>query len=163
LWTTPVGVHRNDDLTTISGPTEVLPGQFGGVLTPPAAADGVVYVAVLNSPSTFDPTTPLAVGGSLGTMPGDLVAIDAATGAILWDFAVPGDPTGGATVVNDLVLTATLQGQGFALDRATGDVVWTWNAPGGINGWPAVAGDLIVWPVGLPNPALLVGLRLPRG
>jgi hypothetical protein len=25
-----------------------------------------------------------------------------------------------------------------------------------------VADDLIAWPVGLPNPALLVGLRLPR-
>jgi hypothetical protein len=75
---------------------------------------------------------------------------------------VPGDPTGGATVVNDLVLTATLQGQVFALDRASGDVVWTWDAPGGINAWPAVAGDLLVWPVGLSDPALLVGLRLPR-
>jgi len=37
--------------------------------TPPAAADGVVYVAVLNSPATYDPATPLAVGGSLGTIP----------------------------------------------------------------------------------------------
>ncbi|MEW6269166.1 MAG: hypothetical protein AB1689_07700 [Thermodesulfobacteriota bacterium] len=41
--------------------------------------------------------------------------------------------------------------------------MWTWDAPGGISGWPAVADDLVVWPVGLPNPAFLVGLRLPRG
>ncbi len=161
LWTTPVGLHQNDDLTALDGPTEVFPGTFGGVLTPPAAADGVVYVATLNASSIYEPTVPEIIGGNVGMMDGQVVAIDAATGAILWDVFVPGDPTGGATVVNDLVLTATLQGQILALDRATGAVVWTWDAPGGINGWPAVAGDLIAWPVGLPNPALLVGLRLP--
>jgi outer membrane protein assembly factor BamB len=97
-----------------------------------------------------------------GTMDGEVVAVDAATGAILWDVIVPGDPTGGATVVTDLVLTATLQGQVIALDRKTGATVWTWDAPGGINGWPAVADDEIIWPVGLSNPAVLVSLRLPR-
>jgi len=163
LWTTPVGLHQNDDLTALPGPTEVLPGTFGGVLTPPAAADGVVYVATLNAPSLYEPGVPEVIGGNVGTMDGQVVAIDARTGAIVWDVVVPGDPTGGATVVNDLVLTATLQGKVLALDRATGATVWTWDAPGGINGWPAVAGDLIAWPVGLPNPALLVGLRLPRG
>jgi glucose dehydrogenase len=162
LWTTPVGIHQNDDLTELPGPTVVLPGTFGGVLTPPAAADGVVYVATLNAPSTYEPTVPEIIGGDVGTMDGEVVAIDAASGAVLWDTTVAGDPTGGATVVNDLVLTATLQGQVLALDRASGAIVWTWDAPGGINGWPAVAGDLIAWPVGLPNPALLVGLRLPR-
>jgi glucose dehydrogenase len=162
LWTTPVGLHRNDDLTSLDGPTEVLPGTFGGVLTPPAAASGVVFVAVLNAPSLYEPTVPEVIGGNVGTMDGQVVAVDAATGAIVWDVVVPGDPTGGATVVSDLVLTATLQGQVLALDRASGATVWTWDAPGGINGWPAVADDLIAWPVGLPNPSLLVGLRLPR-
>src|SRR5262249_5917990 len=98
LWTTPVGIHQNDDLTSLSGPTVVLPGTFGGVLTPPAAADGVVYVAVLNAPSTYEPTVPEVIGGDVGTMPGEVVAVDAATGSILWDVQVPGDPTGGATV-----------------------------------------------------------------
>jgi len=162
LWTTPVGIHQNDDLTSLPGPTEVFPGTFGGVLTPPAAADGVVYVATLNAPSIYEPTVEENIGGNVGTMDGQFVAIDAATGAILWDVVVPGDPTGGATVVNDLVFTATLQGKLLALDRATGATVWTWDAPGGINAWMSAADDLLVVPVGLPNPALLVGLRLPR-
>lgn len=157
LWTTPVGIHENDDLTALDGPTVVLPGTFGGVLTPPAAADGVVYVATLNAPSTYEPNREENIGGDVGTMDGEVVAIDAATGRILWDTVVPGDPTGGATVVNDLVLTATLQGQMLALDRATGAIVWTRDAPAGINGWPAVADDLIAWPVSLARPALLVG------
>ena len=162
LWTTSVGIHQNDDMS-LSGPTEVLPGTFGGVLTPPAAADGVVYLAVVNAPSFLEPDVSTVLGGNLDTMDGQAVAIDAATGAILWDVVVPGDPLGGMTVVNDLVLTGTFQGQVLALDRQTGATLWTWDAPGGINGWPAVADDLIAWPVGLPNPALLVGLRLPRG
>ena len=35
LWRTPVGIHKNDNLKALIGPTEVLPGTFGGVLTPP--------------------------------------------------------------------------------------------------------------------------------
>ncbi len=162
LWTTPVGIHLNSD-GPLTGPTEVWPGTFGGVLTPPASADGVVYVATLNAPSMLSPNVPTVLGGNIGTADGQAVAIDAATGAILWDVVIPGDPTGGMTVVNDLVFTATFQGKVYALDRASGAIVWTWDAPGGINAWPAVADDVMIWPVGLPNPALLVALRLPRG
>ncbi|HEY8514737.1 MAG TPA: PQQ-binding-like beta-propeller repeat protein [Candidatus Binatia bacterium] len=162
LWTTPVGIHQNDDLTALEGPTEVLPGTFGGVLTPPSTADGIVYVATLNAPSILEPDVPEILGGNVGTMDGQVVAIDARDGRIVWDVFVPGDPLGGTTVVNDLVWTATLQGQIIALDRATGATVWIYDAPGGINSSPAVADDVIVWPVGLSNPAVLLALRLPR-
>ena len=39
VWHTPVGHHENDDLAELTGPTVVAPGTYGGVLTPPAAAD----------------------------------------------------------------------------------------------------------------------------
>ena len=55
LWKTEVGIHRNGDLPRLTGPTTILPGTFGGVLTPPASAGGVVYVAALNAPSTLEP------------------------------------------------------------------------------------------------------------
>ncbi len=42
LWDTPVGMHRNDELTAFEGELEVLPGAAGGVVTPIAVADGVV-------------------------------------------------------------------------------------------------------------------------
>lgn len=162
-WDTPVGVHANDDLTALVGPTDVVPGTFGGVLTPPAAADGVVYVATLNAPATLAPDQSAFIGSRLGTLDGDVVALDAADGRILWDTKVPGDPLGAATVVNDLVVTSTFQGELLALDRATGAIVWRWRAPGGINGWPAVAGDLLVVPVGMASPPRLVALRLGPG
>jgi hypothetical protein len=73
---------------------------------------------------------------------------------------VDGDPTGGATVINDLVLTATFQGDLIAYQRETGKEVWRWKAPGGINSWLSVSGDTLVVPIGSSNPAVVVALRL---
>jgi glucose dehydrogenase len=158
---TPVGIHRNDDVTELQGPTEVLPGLFGGVLTPPAVADGVVFAPTVNAPSMHDPGREDFFGvAPLGSLPGQLVAVDVARGEVLWDTEIPGDPLGGALVVGDLVLTATFQGEILALDRATGAVVRRMAAPGGVNGWPAATEDTIVWPIGMAEPAALVAYRV---
>lgn len=162
-WSTPVGRHQNDDLTELPGPTEVYPGTYGGVISPPASADGTVYVAVVNAPTLLSPDQKAYIGSTLGVADGAVVALDATTGAIRWSTAVPGDPMGAATVVNDLVLTSLLDGQILALDRATGTIVWRTTAPGGINGWMAAAGDLLVVPVGNAEPPRLVAYRLPAG
>ncbi len=157
---TPVGVHQNDDLTELPGPTEVLPGLFGGVLTPPAVADGVVFAPTVNAPSRHDPGREDFFGGApLGSRPGQVVAVDVGRGEVVWDTEVPGDPLGGALVVGDLVLTATAEGEIVALDRGSGAVVRTLRAPGGVNGWPAATDDTIVWPVGQAEPAALVAYR----
>ena len=161
LWgPTSVGVHMNDELSELSDTTRVLPGSFGGVLTPPALAEGAVYVATLNAPTTYQPDRTAYFGSEIGTMNGNLVAIDVATGDILWDTTVEGDPTGGVTVINDLVITATFQGKVFAYQRATGQEVWNWTAPGGINSWLSVAGDMLIIPVGSSVPAVVVALHL---
>jgi outer membrane protein assembly factor BamB len=159
LWKTAVGLHRNGDLPRLTGPTTILPGTYGGVLAPPASAGGVIYAATLNAPSTLEPDQTFYFGGKVGTMDGDIVAMSARTGKIAWDTEVPGDPTGGVTIVNNLVLTATYQGEVLALDRASGAVVWSYRAPGSVNGWMSVVGDQIYLPVG--SPAQLLALRLP--
>jgi outer membrane protein assembly factor BamB len=147
-WSTTVGVQKNHSLTALNGPTEVLPGTFGGVLTPPASANGDVYLAVLNAPDVLYPDKTAYFGGKVGTMDGDLVAVDAASGRHVWTTPISGDPTGGATVVNDLVMTATLQGTLVAANRTSGKIVWTTPVGYGVTGWPAVAGDLLVVPTG---------------
>jgi outer membrane protein assembly factor BamB len=68
------------------------------------------------------------------------------------------DPTGGVTIVNNLVLTATYQGKVLALNRVTGAVVWSYSAPGQVNGWMSVAGNEVYLPVS--SPAQFVALRL---
>ncbi len=160
LWRAPVGVHLNDDLTALSGPTEVLPGTFGGVLTPPASANGRVFVATLNAPDTLSPDQTAYFGGKTGTMAGDVVALDARSGKRVWDTKVPGDPTGGVTLVGDLVLTATLQGTVYALSMSSGRILRKAQAPGGINGFMSVAGSSVIIPVGLAKPPVLWTLTL---
>lgn len=172
LWMTDVGIHQDDDLTElpIGEPVEVYPGTLGGVETPMAAADGVVYVPVVDLPTVYEAT---GFGASTGldalirlqSPPpdegtGELVAIDLASGEILWVAPLEQPTFGGATVVNDLVLTATFDGTMLAFLRETGEEVWRMSAPAGINAWPAVYGDTIVWGAGAgPEPRLLA-LRL---
>jgi glucose dehydrogenase len=161
LWQRAVGTHEHDTDKALHGPTLVYPGTYGGVLTPPASATGVVYVATNNAPSELPPDKPSYFGGQLGTHPGEVVAINAKTGRVVWDTKVPGDPLGGATVVNNLVFTALLDGNVVALDRGTGEIVWKHAAGGGINGWMTAVGDTLYVPVGNSRPPKLLALRLP--
>jgi outer membrane protein assembly factor BamB len=161
LWRTFVGTHHNGELKALSGPTEVLPGTYGGVLTPPASAHGIAYVATLNAPDTLEPDQTAYFGGKLGTFPGDVVAVNAATGRVIWDTKVPGDPTGGATVVNNLVLTVTYQGTLVGINRSSGRIVWEHRLPGAVNGWMSISGNLVIVPVGGTRPPEFLALRLP--
>ena len=163
LWDTPVGVHLNDELTSFEGELKVLPGVAGGVVTPIAVADGVVYVSVVNAATVYAGPDKPTVDAQIGTLNSQLVAIDAATGGIIWDTDLPGDSFGGATVVNDLVFTSVITGLILALDRETGETVWTHQSPGGINGWPAFAEDTLIMPVGFGEPPVLLALALPDG
>jgi outer membrane protein assembly factor BamB len=121
----------------------------------------VVYVATLNAPDTLYPDRTAYFGGKIGTYPGDVVALNGATGKIVWDTKVPGDPTGAATVVNNLVLTATDQGSLVALNRATGKIVWVHTLPGAVDGWLSIASNLVVIPIGGTHPPEVLALRLP--
>ena len=161
LWRTPVGQHQNDDLTALTGPTTVAPGTYGGVLTPPATADGVVYLPVIDSPVTLEPNKTAYFGADVTKGDGEVVALDAGTGAVKWKRTIPGQPLGGTTVVNDLVFTATLGGTVLALDRDTGRIVWKYETGSGINGWMSVAGNMIVVPVGNARPPVMLALALP--
>jgi glucose dehydrogenase len=160
LWQRPVGKHRHDTDPTLHGPTEVYPGTYGGVETPPATADGVAYIPTLNSPTKLEPNKTSYFGSQLGTGNGEVVAIDAANGRVVWDTVVPGDPLGGATVVNDLVFTALLDGTIVGLRRDTGSIVWKYKADGGINGWLSATADTLYVPVGQSSPPQILALRL---
>ncbi len=152
LWITNVGIHENDQLASVPAEgVRVYPGIFGGVETPMAYADGVVYVPVVNLYAEYIPSSVTGLQ-SFNEGTGELVAIDVNTGKILWDKTFTSLNVGGATVVNDLVFTATFNGMVYAFNRATGEQVWSYQAPGGINAWPAFAGDTMLLPVGIASP-----------
>jgi len=173
-WKTPVGVHRNDLLRRLPEDDRevvVYPGFWGGIETPGAYADGTLYFVAENLGTPYTATafrsrdgaenvqnmegrTPLDEGTS------ELVAIDAATGRIRWTHKFGMVAFGGATVVNDLVFTATYDGTVYALERTSGRPVWQYRLPAGVIAWPAVSGDTMIWPAGLGRRPALVALRL---
>lgn len=160
LFRTEVGLRENDDLLEIpEDGARIAPGVLGGVLTPAAYADGVVYVAVVDYPTHFT-----RQGWTLDTEPatGQVVALDARDGDILWTTPLPAAAYGAATVVNDLVLIPDADGVVHALARESGESVFRYETHGGINAPLTVAGDLLLVPVGVTSedPALL-GLALP--
>jgi glucose dehydrogenase len=162
VWSTPVGKHQYDHLAYLPDePTlEVYPGLLGGVETPMAYADGVVYAAYDDGWGHYT-ASGLAGIQPLDQSTGGLVAIDATTGEIKWDHKLPYLTLGGATVVNDLVITATYTDNLIrAFNKDTGEEVWTYKAPAGINAWPAVSNDTIVWPCGVGSNPVVLALRL---
>jgi alcohol dehydrogenase (cytochrome c) len=158
-WRTEVGKHLNDDLTALPGPTKVYPGTFGGVITPPATSHGVVYLPVLNAPVELKPAETAYFGAVLGVEDGEVAAVDAATGKLMWSVKVPGDPTGGVTAVNDLLIVPLADGHLLGLRRSNGAIVWRAELPAGTTGQPAVSGDLVIFPVGQASPPRLVAYR----
>lgn len=159
LWKTAVGIHNghdNDDQLALAGklhltpPYTVEPGEVGGVETNMAAADGVVYVPVVNAVTTYATATAPLGAPDIATATGEMVAIDIATGKPLWDTKLPQMPLGGATVANDLVFTTTFTGELLALSRQNGAIVWTTHLPAGSNATLAIAGDTLLAGAGLP-------------
>lgn len=151
-WRTAVGEHMNDDLQELPEEeyVEVLPGTLGGVETPLAYAEGVVYAPIFNM-STFynggslDPSSIDFAGAT-----GQLVALDAATGEILWDVAQPTGTLAGALVANDVVFTGGLDGVVRGYATADGTQVFTYQTASGLNAPLAASGDFLFVPAGGP-------------
>jgi len=161
LWVVAVGEHLNDQLASLPNETvKVYPGYFGGVETPMAYADGTVYVPYVDLYVNYTGSE-LVDSQNFAEAKGGLVAIDVETGKILWDKKLGSLNVGGATVVNDLVFTATFNGTIYAFRRDSGEEVWQYRAPAGVNAWPAVANDTIIWPCAASGEPSLLALRLP--
>jgi len=159
VWRTPVGRHQNDELTDLpmDEPVEVLPGTFGGVETPMACADGVIYVPVFDLPTSYT-ATEIAGLADFSEAAGQLVALDAATGEVIWEVQLPTGTLAGATVVNDLVFTGGLDGVVRAHSIADGSQVWSYQTGAGINAPLAISGDYIYVASGgplIPSPDTL--------
>jgi len=161
LWETAVGTHQNDTLTELpEGNTKVSPGPLGGVETSMAYSDGIIYVPVVNMVVEYTPSEFVLSSFDFSTATGELVAIDAKTGKIIWDNKLDSLNVGAATIVNDTVFTSTFNGKIYAFNNKTGEKVWEYQAPGGINGWPAVKGDTIIFPVGMGKTPELIAFKI---
>ncbi|MGH2562052.1 MAG: PQQ-binding-like beta-propeller repeat protein [Thermomicrobiales bacterium] len=148
VWEVPVGIHQNDDLQEIpEGETvEVYPGVLGGVETPMAYADGVLFVPVVNLPGSYTSTGFDGASLDLSRGTGELAALNVADGSTTWQVDLPQAVFSGVAVANDVVFTATLDGVIRAVSAETGEELWTYQAGSGVNAPPTVAGDMLIVP-----------------
>lgn len=120
-------------------PVTVVPGFFGGVLTPMAFASDTVFAPVIDLPFVYTNTESVF---DLAGATGEMVA-DATNGRLLWSAPVDTFFSGGATVADDVVFGAGRAGivRGFA--TADGREVWCYQLGAGIDAPLAVAGDTL--------------------
>jgi glucose dehydrogenase len=172
LWKTPVGTHNGHDkdgLLTLAEakkklkyPYTVFPGIFGGVESQLATDGTNVYAAVVNLSTTYAGPATSKFDLTKGT--GEMVAINKATGKILWDHKFTKPAYGAATITNDVVFTTTFDGTAWALSTKTGKVLWSAKLPAGTNTPVSVAGDTMItagtFPQGKTQKATIVAYKL---
>jgi polyvinyl alcohol dehydrogenase (cytochrome) len=132
--------------------TQVGPGGiFGGIEWGSSVADGRVYVAEANSKNVPTTLTRPAPGSATSTSGGFWEALDAATGAILWQNADPAGPTfgdiGQTATANGVVYAGSSDPQGhvFAMDAKTGQTKWSFPTGGSIASGPSIANGTVYW------------------
>ena len=85
------------------------------------------------------------------TSSGELVALDGATGNQLWKKDFDTQNYGGATVVNDAVVTITFDGKIHAFNKTDGTELWTEQLPAQANSTPAIADDMLITGAGFAS------------
>jgi outer membrane protein assembly factor BamB len=174
VWKTKVGAHNGHDedgeralqhdLKPPRFPVTVEPGIVGGVETNMAVADGVAYVPVANLASRWQSARTGLGNANFAAGTGEMVALELASGRVLWDTKLTQMPDGEATVVNDLVFTTTFDGRLIALARSTGRIVWTKKLPAFTNAPVTVVGDTLItaasYPAGKGQTPEVIAFRL---
>jgi alcohol dehydrogenase (cytochrome c) len=155
IWKTPVGKHNghdHDGLLTLAQakkklkfPYTVYPGILGGVESQLASDGTNVYAAVNNLASKYTNNTEAGIKlGDFTKGTGDLVALNQATGKIVWDTKLNQSPYGAMTITNDVVFTTTFDGTVSAYSTKNGKKLWSAKLPANTNTPVAVAGNTMI-------------------
>jgi alcohol dehydrogenase (cytochrome c) len=131
------------------------PGELGGSNYSPVGYDpvlGLAYVSGIDYCGTYTRDPPPAAAGHQAGAPdlggsvepaqaaasGTFTAIDAVTGTVRWQRAMPAPMLGGATVAGDMVFAGSVSGIMYGFDTATGDIRWQRDLGAGFGSAPVV-------------------------
>jgi alcohol dehydrogenase (cytochrome c) len=157
VWSTPVGKHNghdDDGLLAMKGQAskikggEVLPGNLGGVIAPPAANDTTVFVPIVNGGIEVTPEQTLS---NTATQQGGMAALDIKTGKVIWEQEYAAAAYGSPVVINDVVFFTTFDGTVHGVDAKSGGEVWSASLPAGSNSAVTASGDTLVVPAGIAS------------
>ncbi|HZU24489.1 MAG TPA: PQQ-binding-like beta-propeller repeat protein [Bryobacteraceae bacterium] len=129
-------------------------GIEGGVEWSAATDDRRIYVPLSNSDNKEYPL----INGKTITW-GAWSALDAGSGRILWQTAVP-DHTqalGAVSVANGVLYAPSFGGNMYALDAATGAVLWTFPSGGTVVDGPSIVDGTVFWGSGYTQPTNGIG------
>ncbi len=154
----------NPDTGAVVWTTQVGPGGVGGGLQWGSATDGSrIYVAEANSESK-----PWTLPSGVTVTGGFWSALDAYTGAILWQTADPqfGGAPGAVSGSNGVVFGCSAGGNMNALNAATGAILWSYNSGNTCYGGAAIVDGAVYWGTGYasfgpPAPGALFAFKLP--
>jgi outer membrane protein assembly factor BamB len=160
VWKRPVGKHNGHDedglhaslgeTSKLKPPFELYPGNLGGVIAPMSTDGSSVFAPVVNHPVTIASGSEIEESSPINK--GELVALNAKSGAIEWKHEFPVAPAFGATTsVNDVVFTTTFEGKVYAFDSKSGQLLWQEELPAGTNTGVTVAGDTVIAPAGVAS------------
>lgn len=159
VWTAPVGAGNSRRNRIAAAPVvaggRVFAMDAGTLVTAVSTGGAPLWQADLTA--GFDKGGGVSGGGLAaeggrlyaGTAYGEVVALDAASGAVAWRQRVDAPAIGAPAVADGVVYVAGRDGSAWALDAADGKVIWqVFGAPGKV-GWLGSAaptvGDRVVY------------------
>jgi outer membrane protein assembly factor BamB len=159
VWQKAVGRHSGHDedgLLAMRGeeekikkPDTIYPGTLGGVIAPMSTDGKMVFVPIVNSPLSMGPNGETSEGG--GAARGEIVALDAATGALKWKEELGAPAYGATTSVGDVVFATSAEGAVTAFKASNGQVLWRETLPAGTNSGVMANGNMLIAPAGLAS------------
>ncbi len=141
----------NPDTGAVIWKTQAAPGGVGGGLQWGSSTDGKsIYYASANTLHS-----PWVVNGNTITS-GNWGALDAGTGAVLWQTADPSSTatdSGAVSSINGVVFACSQDAQGhmYAMDSSNGNILWSFASGGSCNAAPAIVGGNVYWGSGYSN------------
>ncbi len=167
----------NPDTGAVLWGTQVGPGgDFGGIEWGSATDGKRVYTAVNNNGNK---TFLLQPEKTQEWNAGSWAALDAATGAMLWQVPATGQnplhpaqsagASGQVTVANGVFYAGSLSGDMVALDAGTGKLLWKFASGGSVISGPSIVDGTLYWGSGYSNLGIgsgnnkLYAFSLPNG
>lgn len=141
----------------------------------PTAADGRVFIGANNAlvardaetgkdlwtyrsrgtsniPGNATPASAAVVDGTvyMGFPDGNVTALDAETGSVVWSRLLPGRLDFGGVhsspaVSGDTLYVGSNNGSAYALDRATGEITWEREIGAWVSAGPAISGNTVIF------------------